>query len=99
MRRSSRLYLSYYLSLSVELDFALAEKNGIVRFRGEKIIELKRVMGLDLFDERPSYRKVKYWVKYGIGGVKLESRREGGRIKTSVEAVTRFLQRINGDGL
>lgn len=72
------------------------DRNRILRFQGEQIIALKNVMALDLFDERPSYRKVRHWVKCGIGGIRLEARREGGHYKTSVEAVARFLNRING---
>lgn len=66
--------------------------NGLAPLRGETIILLKNVPSLPLFLERPSYRSVKRWRVKGLRGVKLETRREGGRVFTSVEAVSRFLE-------
>lgn len=62
---------------------------------GETQLPLKNVRLLACFPERhrPSYYTVRYWAKWGIRGVRLESRRIGGRIFTSAEAVHRFLQR------
>lgn len=63
-----------------------------IPLKGEEIIQLKNVPALPLFLERPTFRQVQGWVKYGIRGVRLERRREGGRLFTSVEAVARFLE-------
>lgn len=63
-------------------------------FRREKKIPLKRVMSLPCFDERPSYRKVLHWARHGFHGIKLQARREGHMVMTSVEAVERFLEAI-----
>lgn len=66
------------------------------RLKGEKIIRLKAVCSLPLFVERPSYKKVTAWRRVGIKAngrtVKLEARREGRLIFTSVEAVERFVE-------
>lgn len=61
---------------------------------GERIISIKEVTGLKLFGRRPSYQKVWRWITEGVRGVQLESRRDGGTLHTSVEAVERFLERI-----
>lgn len=64
--------------------------------RGEKLIPLKQAVHLDVFWKRPTYRKLYYWATHGIRDKKLESRREGGRIETSAEAVARYLEFLNG---
>lgn len=61
-------------------------------FKGEQRILLKNVGCLDLFHTKPNYRRVWQWTKYGVDGIRLESRREGRRRITSVEAVQRFLE-------
>lgn len=64
--------------------------------RGEKRILLKNVPLLDCFDYRPTYLRVWRWVKYGVRGVFLEAKNEGGRIHTTVPAVERFIAKTNG---
>lgn len=64
---------------------------------GETIIRLKAVASLPCFLIRPNYFRVWQWTKRGARGVRLETRRVGREIVTSVEAVERFLARINGD--
>lgn len=66
-------------------------------FDGERVIPLKAVMRLPFLKTRPTYLRVWRWRKYGIRGIKLESRREGRMILTSIEAVERFIARTNGD--
>lgn len=66
-------------------------------FVGEKIILLKQVPNLDVWLEKPSHQSVVRWATKGCRGVKLESRREGGYRRTSVEAVQRFIARQNGE--
>lgn len=61
-------------------------------FENERVIQLKNVSALPVFAMRPSYRKVWQWTKYGVKGKRLEKRREGRLVFTSVEAVLRFLE-------
>ncbi len=60
-------------------------------FDGEEVIQLKCVMSLPLFAERPSYLQVCRWARLGIRDVLLETFTQGKYCFTSVEAVERFL--------
>lgn len=68
-------------------------------FIGEKRIVLKYVPGM--ISWKPSYQTVYRWAKEGIetenGNVKLEVEQTGlrGRMRTTVEAVQRFLDKTN----
>lgn len=63
----------------------------------ERQIPLKNVRLLIPEDRRPCYHTIRYWTKWGIRGIKLESRRMGGRIFTSAEALERFQKLTNGE--
>ena len=67
------------------------------QFCAERKIRLKAVMGLDCWLERPSYRTVCRWANHGLGGVRLESCRQGNLMFTTREACVRFLDSMNGD--
>lgn len=63
-------------------------------FSDEEKLTLKVASGLDLFEDRPSQKKLWYWCRLGFRGHKLEWKREGNYILTSREAVARFLEAI-----
>ena len=67
--------------------------NPLLYFDGEKVITLKEVPGLGCWAAPISYTAVLRWRKKGLKGVRLETRRNGGSIITSVEAVERFIER------
>ncbi len=68
-------------------------------------------MSIDIFNEqvislpeararlprRPNMSTIFRWQLNGVRGIRLETFLQGGRRYTSVEALERFLQRINGD--
>jgi hypothetical protein len=62
---------------------------------GEKLMLLKSVRGLSFLRTKPSYKRLYRWARTGVGGIKLETYREGGRIYTSIEAVKRFVDKTN----
>lgn len=61
----------------------------------EKIIALKNAGALPLWGRRVPYRVIWRWTKWGVRGVRLECRRLGGSVETSVEACERFYARTN----
>ena len=68
-------------------------------FHHEPKVPLKKIRrmevdGAPLFCDEPSRRKLQRWVKWGYRGVKLEAKREGNVIYTSVGAVRRFMEAI-----
>jgi hypothetical protein len=74
----------------------------VIDLQTERIITLNEARKLPWLRGRGgnslSLDSLHRWRQHGLRGVVLESIRLGGTVVTSVEAVTRFVARLNGEG-
>ncbi|MHB1033521.1 MAG: DUF1580 domain-containing protein [Pirellulales bacterium] len=65
------------------------------RLSGESLIPLAQVGSI--VATNPTRTTVWGWARHGVNGIRLESVRIGGRVRTSREAVERFLEALNAE--